>query len=84
MEREKQIKEMADILRERCDHIPFEDCKYKFNHDCDICWATFLVEAGYRKEKSKQDKLKANHDPTKPSLLSMIELEINEKNKGFR
>ena len=84
MEREKQIKEMADMLRERCYHIPFEECKYKFNQDCDICLATFLVDAGYRKEKEKQDKLKSKQDPTKPSLLSMIELELNEKNKGFR
>ena len=49
-------------------------------------------------DKSKQDKrkstrkdtcidfnkLKKKQNPTKPSLLSMIELEINEKNKGFR
>lgn len=30
------------------------------------------------------NKLKKKQNPIKPSLLSMIELEINEKNKGFR
>ena len=43
MEKEK-IKELANMLQERCDRISKYDCKYKFNYDCIVCLATYLVK----------------------------------------
>ena len=48
MNREKQIEEMAEVLRHSCENECF---KNKDGHiDCEVCEACLLYEAGYRKQ----------------------------------
>ena len=50
MSREKQIEEMAESLRfGECIDVGITECR-KFD-DCDVCKATRLYNAGYRKQE---------------------------------
>ena len=47
MEKEKQIEELAEILRKVCDATPNGKCMSKL---CRVCRAETVIEAGYRKQ----------------------------------
>ena len=47
MNREKQIEELAEILRKVCDKTPNGKCMSKL---CCVCRAETVIEAGYRKQ----------------------------------
>ena len=49
MSREKQIEEIAEVLRHSCDGECFKN-KDGFT-DCEVCEACLLYEAGYRKSE---------------------------------
>lgn len=54
MSKEKQIEEMAEVLRHSCDNECYKN-KDGFT-DCEICEACLLYEAGYRKQSDVIDE----------------------------
>ena len=48
MNKEKQIEEMAKLIKESCQKTPCYRDEQPYT-DCDVCEATYLYNAGYRK-----------------------------------
>jgi hypothetical protein len=63
MSKEKQIEEMAEVLRHSCENECFRD-EDGFV-DCEVCKACILYDAGYRKQEwiSVEERLPENYRP---------------------
>ena len=59
MNKEKQIEEMAEVLRHSCENECFKN-KDGFN-DCEACEACLLYEHGYRKQSEGEWIFETNH-----------------------
>ena len=74
MSKEKQIEEIKLLLESTCDNT---ECNYPFN--CDLCQATRLYTAGYRKQ-SEGEWLRFGQDDVQCSLCGKVNTNCNNNN----